>query len=140
MKFGVVVFPGSNCDRDMMDALRDDLGQEVVPLWHKDRDLKRGVSPVTSKDQQETHDWRAPLIAGALTALRGPMLFLGLTFLGIGGLAQQAKPMHLALEVIEAVGLNPAMVLAVRNGKLVLDSEMLGDDDELKLIAVISGG
>jgi len=43
-------------------------------------------------------------------------------------------------EVIEAVGLNPAMVLAVRNGKLVLDSEMLGDDGELKLIAVISGG
>lgn len=39
MKFGVVVFPGSNCDRDMMDALRDDLGQEVLPLWHKDRDL-----------------------------------------------------------------------------------------------------
>ena len=39
MKFGVVIFPGSNCDRDMMDALRDDLGQEVVPLWHKDRDL-----------------------------------------------------------------------------------------------------
>ncbi len=43
-------------------------------------------------------------------------------------------------EVIEAVGLNPATVLAVRNGKLVLDSEVLGDDDELKLIAVISGG
>ena len=43
-------------------------------------------------------------------------------------------------EVIETVGLSPAMVLAVRNGKLVLDSEMLGDDDELKLIAVISGG
>ena len=43
-------------------------------------------------------------------------------------------------EVIEAVGLNPAVVLAVRNGKLVLDSEALGDDDELKLIAVISGG
>lgn len=43
-------------------------------------------------------------------------------------------------EVIEAVGLNPAMVLAVRKGKLVLDSEVLGDDEELKLIAVISGG
>jgi sulfur carrier protein ThiS len=43
-------------------------------------------------------------------------------------------------EVIEAVGLNPAMVLAVRNGKLVLDSEVLDNDDELKLIAVISGG
>lgn len=39
MKFGVVVFPGSNCDRDMQDALQNDLGQEVVMLWHKDRDL-----------------------------------------------------------------------------------------------------
>jgi len=39
MKFGVVVFPGSNCDRDMIGALRDDLGQEVVELWHKDHDL-----------------------------------------------------------------------------------------------------
>ena len=39
MKFGVVVFPGSNCDRDMMDTLKYDLQQEVVPLWHKDKDL-----------------------------------------------------------------------------------------------------
>ena len=39
MKFGVVVFPGSNCDRDMQTALQDDLGFEVVMLWHKDKDL-----------------------------------------------------------------------------------------------------
>lgn len=39
MKFGVVVFPGSNCDRDMYDALKYDLGQDVSMLWHKDRDL-----------------------------------------------------------------------------------------------------
>jgi len=39
MKFGVVVFPGSNCDRDMIDAVKHDLGLDVVPLWHKDRDL-----------------------------------------------------------------------------------------------------
>lgn len=39
MKFGIIVFPGSNCDRDMLHALRDDLGQEVVMLWHKDNDL-----------------------------------------------------------------------------------------------------
>jgi phosphoribosylformylglycinamidine synthase len=41
MKFGVVVFPGSNCDRDMQDALTDDLHQEVIMLWHKDKDLSR---------------------------------------------------------------------------------------------------
>jgi phosphoribosylformylglycinamidine synthase len=39
MKFGVVVFPGSNCDRDMYDALHDELGQQVSMLWHKDKDL-----------------------------------------------------------------------------------------------------
>ena len=39
MKFGVVVFPGSNCDRDMHDALVHDLGQECRMLWHKDSDL-----------------------------------------------------------------------------------------------------
>jgi len=39
MKFGVVTFPGSNCDHDVIDALRNDLGQEVIELWHKDSDL-----------------------------------------------------------------------------------------------------
>jgi phosphoribosylformylglycinamidine synthase subunit PurQ / glutaminase len=39
MKFGVVVFPGSNCDRDMQDALSYELKQEVIMLWHKDKDL-----------------------------------------------------------------------------------------------------
>lgn len=41
MKFGVVVFPGSNCDRDMFDALHYDMGQEVIMLWHKNKDLSQ---------------------------------------------------------------------------------------------------
>ncbi len=40
MKFGVVTFPGSNCDEDMVYVLRDLLGQKVEKLWHKDTDLK----------------------------------------------------------------------------------------------------
>ena len=39
MKFGVVVFPGSNCDRDTHNALTYELNQEVIMLWHKDKDL-----------------------------------------------------------------------------------------------------
>lgn len=39
MKFGIVVFPGSNCDRDMQDSLQNDLQQEVIMLWHKEKDL-----------------------------------------------------------------------------------------------------
>jgi len=40
MKFGVVIFPGSNCDQDMVYALREIHGQEVVELWHKDSSLQ----------------------------------------------------------------------------------------------------
>jgi phosphoribosylformylglycinamidine synthase I len=39
MKFGVVIFPGSNCDRDMIETLQNELQQEVVQLWHKDKDI-----------------------------------------------------------------------------------------------------
>ena len=40
MKVGVVVFPGSNCDQDLIHVFQKILGQEVVPLWHKDHDLQ----------------------------------------------------------------------------------------------------
>ena len=40
MKFGVVIFPGSNCDMDMLYVLEAIMGQEVVKLWHKDTDLQ----------------------------------------------------------------------------------------------------
>lgn len=40
MKFGVVVFPGSNCDHDMIYVLRNILKQEVVKLWHKEHTLQ----------------------------------------------------------------------------------------------------
>jgi phosphoribosylformylglycinamidine synthase I len=40
VKFGVVVFPGSNCDFDTFHALKDVVGQPTTYLWHKDHDLK----------------------------------------------------------------------------------------------------
>lgn len=40
MKFGVVTFPGSNCDQDMIYVLNDILRCNVVNLWHKDHDLQ----------------------------------------------------------------------------------------------------
>lgn len=38
MKFGVILFPGSNCDDDMVHVLSNVLGRETVKLWHKDTD------------------------------------------------------------------------------------------------------
>ena len=40
MKFGIVTFPGSNCDYDAYRAVIDVLGEEAVYIWHKDHDLQ----------------------------------------------------------------------------------------------------
>ena len=39
MKFGIIVFPGSNCDDDMVHVLGDVMGQDVGKVWHKEKDL-----------------------------------------------------------------------------------------------------
>jgi len=40
VKFGVITFPGSNCDYDAYRAVVDTLGEEAAYIWHKDRDLQ----------------------------------------------------------------------------------------------------
>ncbi len=40
MKFGIVTFPGSNCDYDAFHAVTDEIGEEAVYLWHKSHDLE----------------------------------------------------------------------------------------------------
>ncbi len=45
MTWGVAVFPGSNDDQDALWALSSVLGQEAIPLWHKDADL-HGVDAI----------------------------------------------------------------------------------------------
>ncbi len=40
MKAAVIVFPGSNCDRDVQVALRQSMGREPVMVWHKDSDFE----------------------------------------------------------------------------------------------------
>jgi phosphoribosylformylglycinamidine synthase subunit PurQ / glutaminase len=40
MKFGIVTFPGSNCDYDAYQAIVETIGEEAVYLWHKDHDLR----------------------------------------------------------------------------------------------------
>lgn len=39
MKFGIVVFPGSNCDRDCYRVVKDVLGEDVSFIWHKNKDI-----------------------------------------------------------------------------------------------------
>jgi phosphoribosylformylglycinamidine synthase I len=40
VKFGIVTFPGSNCDYDAFHAVADELGETAIYLWHKSHDLE----------------------------------------------------------------------------------------------------
>jgi phosphoribosylformylglycinamidine synthase len=40
VRFGIITFPGSNCDDDAVHAVTDQLGATAVRLWHKDHDLQ----------------------------------------------------------------------------------------------------
>ncbi|MFM2267210.1 MAG: hypothetical protein RL757_651 [Bacteroidota bacterium] len=46
MKFGVVVFPGSNCDDDMVHVLGKVMSQSVEKIWHKDTELPNDIDCV----------------------------------------------------------------------------------------------
>ncbi len=39
MRFGIIVFPGSNCDRDCQYVIEKVIGETCVPIWHKDEKL-----------------------------------------------------------------------------------------------------
>ena len=39
MKFGVIVFPGSNCDHDAYHVISKHVGQPVDFIWHRETDL-----------------------------------------------------------------------------------------------------
>ncbi len=43
MKSAVVVFPGSNCDRDLQVALREVTGREPIMVWHRETELPEGL-------------------------------------------------------------------------------------------------
>lgn len=46
MKAGVAIFPGSNCDQDMIDAMERVMGWKVHRLWHKDATLPPGLDVI----------------------------------------------------------------------------------------------
>jgi len=81
MKFGVVIFPGSNCDQDMIYVLRDILGHQVVELWHKNTDLQ-GVEAIMLPGGFSYGDY---LRSGAL-ANHSPIMAEVVKFANKGGL------------------------------------------------------
>ncbi len=46
MKTAVIIFPGSNCDQDVLYAVRNTLGTEVRAVWHGEREIPDGTDLV----------------------------------------------------------------------------------------------
>lgn len=80
MKAAVLVFPGSNCDRDMAVALRS-AGAEVTMVWHKDTGLPRGLDLVAIPGGFSFGDY---LRCGAIAA-RSPIMRSVIDFARSGG-------------------------------------------------------
>lgn len=80
MKAGVLVFPGSNCDRDMMTALAR-AGADVFPIWWKETALPAGLDMVAAPGGFSFGDY---LRCGAIAA-RAPAMAAVRDFARRGG-------------------------------------------------------
>ena len=70
MKSAVIVFPGSNCDRDMATALETVTGQKPVMVWHRDSELPSGLDLIAVPGGFSYGDY---LRSGAMAA-RSPVM------------------------------------------------------------------
>jgi phosphoribosylformylglycinamidine synthase len=81
MKSAVIVFPGSNCDRDLAVALRDASGVEPRMVWHKDSTLPEGLDLIAVPGGFSFGDY---LRCGAIAA-HSPIMREVVAFAGRGG-------------------------------------------------------
>lgn len=113
MKFGVIVFPGANCDRDIAYILRDILGQPTRMIWHEDSDLS-DVDVVVVPGGFSYGDYlRCGAIAQFSPAMRSTLEH-----------AQQGKPVMgicNGFQVLTEMGLLPGALVRNRDLHFVCD-------------------
>ncbi len=125
MKFGVVVFPGSNCDRDMQDALMNELHQEVIMLWHKDKDL----SQFTTDDciiLPGGFSYGDYLRCGAIARF-SPMMQSVIQFAGTGG---KVLGVCNGFQILCESGLLPGVLLRNANQRFISKNIFIGDQED----------
>ena len=82
MKSAVIVFPGSNCDRDMAVALTQATGRQAQMVWHKEASLPQGLDMIALPGGFSFGDY---LRCGAIAA-RAPIMQAVIEFANRGGL------------------------------------------------------
>jgi phosphoribosylformylglycinamidine synthase subunit PurQ / glutaminase len=111
MKFGVVIFPGSNCDEDIIYTLERLTGQPVVKLWHKDHDLQ-GVDFVVLPGGFSFGDY---LRSGAIARF-SPIMEEVIKFADNGG---YVLGICNGFQVLTEAGLLPGALLHNQNRKFI---------------------
>ena len=111
MKFGVVVFPGSNCDYDAFHVLKEVMRQPTVLLWHKEHDLKK-VDCVVLPGGFSYGDY---LRSGAIARF-SPLMQEVVDFAGRGGLVLGICN---GFQVLLELGLLPGAMLRNKNLKFL---------------------
>ncbi len=135
MKFGVVVFPGSNCDADMIHALQDDLGYEVIKLWHKDKDL----SMFTASDcivLPGGFSYGDYLRCGAIARF-SPMMQSVVRFAEKGG---RVLGVCNGFQILCEAGLLPGVLLRNENMKFICKNVYIKGDDDVPVKIPIAHG
>ena len=136
MKFAVVIFPGSNCDRDMIDCLQNDLQQTVIPLWHKDDD----ISMLSTEDcivLPGGFSYGDYLRCGAIAQF-SPMMKKVVEFANAGG---KVLGVCNGFQILCETGLLPGALLKNENQQFVCKNVFIKstDGDEVLKIPVAHG-
>jgi len=126
MKFGVVVFPGSNCDDDLVYVLRDILSQQVIKLWHKNTNL-HGIDGVLIPGGFSYGDY---LRSGAL-AKYSPIMQTIKEFAQKGGFVFGICN---GFQILCETGLLPGALLPNNNQKFICESIFLKPDNIKSII------
>ena len=114
MKFGVVIFPGSNCDQDIIYVLEKIMGQQVVQLWHKDHDLQ-GVDFVVLPGGFSFGDY---LRSGAIARF-SPIMTEVISFAAKGG---YVFGICNGFQILAEAGLVPGALLHNNNRKFICNN------------------
>lgn len=120
MKFGVVIFPGSNCDKDMLHVIKNVLKKEVVELWHKDSDL----SMFTKEDcivLPGGFSFGDYLRTGAIARF-SPIMEKVIEFANQGG---KVIGICNGFQILCEAGLLPGVLLRNKNQKFVCENKFL---------------
>jgi len=117
MKFGVVIFPGSNCDEDIIYVLERIMGQQVVRLWHKDHDLQ-GAEFIVLPGGFSYGDY---LRSGAIARF-SPIMQEIITYANKGGYLMGICN---GFQILAEAGLVPGALLHNRQRKFICDNVYL---------------